>query len=193
MKQYRMLVVATMCVGLMAGYAQAEGDDMNDKLKDEREAFKEEHKAEREAFREKQKAENEEFRKTLEGLSGNARIDAVIKHREEEFAERMAFKKTMNEERIASMKEKMAAEGIAEDKQAEMLAKAEERYQEKVTEATERNAEAIAKLQAIKDDASLSDEQKDAALKELWEASKEKRQEWKDKQSKEGGDSEKSE
>jgi hypothetical protein len=197
MKHYKMLVVATMCAGLLGGYARAEGDatssdkpsEMKEKHDAERAAYREAHKAEWDAFREKQKAGNQEFKKSLEGVTGNARIDAVIKHREEEFAERLAFKKTQHDGMVAEMTAKLdAQEGMTPEKKAECLAKAEARYQEQVTRATEKNDEALAKLKAIKEDTSLSDEQKDAALKTLWQDAREKRKEMKDGKDADEGD-----
>lgn len=192
MKRWYGLYVSGLCLSVIVGTAWAEGDgdssatkdEMKQKNKEAREAFREEQKDEWQAFEDSQEAKREEFKKSLEGLSGNAKVDAVVAHKKEMFTARMDFVKSRHDEKIAAIQ----ASDMPEEKQAEKLEKMNQRYEEKVAHMTERYNEMLAKLESVKGDGSLSDEQKDEALKKLKEESKENRKAWREKQ-KEGKNS----
>ena len=105
---------------------------------------KAERKAERKDHYQGQRAENQDFRKTLKDLSPEQKADAVMSHREAQFAENVARHEALHQERMEKLRERLSAntEMTAEQKQ-EILAKAQKEYEEKAASAKAQRTEKL--------------------------------------------------
>lgn len=103
-----------------------------------------ERKAERKDYYQGQRAENQDFRKTLKDMSPEQKAEAIISHRETQFAENVAHHEALHQERMKKLRDRLSAntEMTAEQKQ-EILTKAQKEYEVKAAAAKAKRTEKL--------------------------------------------------
>jgi hypothetical protein len=137
-----MLTITTMIILTLA--LNVEARDGNNRRKPDREQ-----NPKVEAFREQQKAENEAFRATVKEMEPDARLAAVIAHREKQHTEALAFHASLHQERMAKLNERFEkGDRLTDAQKADLISFFETQHKENVAFHTEWHEASIAQIES---------------------------------------------
>lgn len=124
------LMLSMALAGMLAGTIVADEEGWKERrqeLKEKRKVFHQEQKERRQTHHQTQKSENKEFRDSLKNsdMSAEEKEAACIAHHEKQKSENQTFMAEQHERRVAFIKE-----NVPEDRQAQAIEKAEEKYRE---------------------------------------------------------------
>lgn len=130
-------------------------------------AFRQGMKAKHQEFRSEMKSENRAFIDSMKDKSPEEKKAAMVAHRDEEHAKRMEFNGKMYEERQTELKKRLAGNSkLTDDQKNELVSFYEQQHQDAVAHREGQFNENKSFFEQIANDASLTQEQRKAAIKE---------------------------
>jgi len=102
------------------------------------------------AHREQQREKNQNFRQKLKNLKPQERLQAIRAHREDLFRQNREFARSMHQERLEHLKQRLAQnDWLTESQRAEALRLAEEMFQKRLRFQEERHRQEMEFMQQL--------------------------------------------
>lgn len=129
-------------------------------------AYRRELRAKKQAYRDQKKSEAQAFRESLKLTDKGARQKAMADYRAKRAAEDRAFGEKLHQENMAFLKTKLAGnQKLSEGQKNELVNLMESRYQDSVSFREKQQTEGAAFYQKIEADDSVTEGQKESAIR----------------------------
>lgn len=137
------------------------------------EAAKGARKEKAQAYKAQQQTENKAFRQSLKDVPEGQREAAIVAHRNSQFEENLAAHAKMHDQQMAQLRSKLADnKNLTDAQKQEIIAKAEQEYQNNVAQAKARHAETMSYAQQVRNDPNLSPNQKKEKMQQYHQQNK---------------------
>lgn len=135
------------------------------------------------AYKAQQQTENKAFRQSLKDVPEGQREAAIVAHRNSQFEENLAAHAQMHDQQMAHLRSKLADnKNLSDAQKQEIIAKAEQEYQNNVAQAKARHTENMNYAQQVRNDTNLSPTQKKEKMQAYYQENKaEKKQAFEEK------------